>query len=183
MTAVATLTICFTAMAVIVASNAGMARNWILIALGVVGLFPLSELALQIVNVLIVSLLPPQPLPKMDFRDGIPPQNSTLTVVPMMLSSLRDVRTALEKLEVRYLGNRNANLFYSLFSDFADAPEAVTPSDARLLKAAREGIAALKSAIRVQTASVFFCFTVRGYGLRASSAGWDASGSAESWKS
>ena len=142
-TAVVTLTICFTAMAVIVASNAGMARNWILIVLGVVGLFPLSELALQIVNVLIVSLLPPQPLPKMDFRDGIPPQNSTLIVVPMMLSSLRDVRTALEKLEVRYLGNRNVNLFYSLFSDFADAPEAVTPSDARLLKAAREGIAAL----------------------------------------
>ena len=141
--AVTILTICFTAMALIVASEAGMAPNWILIALGVVGLLPLSELALQIVNVLVVSLLPPEPLPKMDFRDGIPPENSTLIVVPMMLSSLREVSMSLEKLEVRYLGNRSANLFYSLLSDFADAPEAVTPRDAGFLKAAREGIAEL----------------------------------------
>jgi cyclic beta-1,2-glucan synthetase len=156
--AVSALTICFAAMAVMVATDAGMARNWILTALAAVALLPLSELALQIVNVLVVSLLPPEPLPKMDFRDGIPLDNATLIVVPMMLSSVRDVRTALEKLEVRYLGNKNANLFYGLFSDFADAPEAVTPRDGVLLKAAKDGIASLNKRHPSADGERFFLF-------------------------
>ena len=69
-----------------------------------------------------ISLLPPDPLPKMDFGDGIPPEHATLVVVPMMLSSVEVVRQEVEKLEVRFLANREANLFFSLFSDFTDCP-------------------------------------------------------------
>ena len=42
----------------------------------------------------------------------------------MMLTNLEVVRQEVEKLEVRYLANREANLFFSLFSDFTDSPEA-----------------------------------------------------------
>ena len=51
----------------------------------------------------------------MDFKDGIPSEHATLVVVPMMLSSLEVVRQEVEKLEVRFLANREANLFFSLF--------------------------------------------------------------------
>ena len=160
-----------------------MARNWILIALGVVGLFPASELALQIVNMLVVSLLPPEPLPKLDFRDGIPPENATLIVVPMMLSSLHDVRADLERLEVRYLANRDANLFYSLFADFTDAPEAVTPRDAGLLNAVRDGIVVLNTRYPGRRrAFSSFSPSARMVGERAG-AGSAANASAASWKS
>ena len=94
-----------------------------LVVLGAMALFPLSELSIQIVNALVISLLPPEPLPKMDFKEGIPPESATLVVVPMMLSSLEVVRSEIEKLEVRYLANREANLFFSLLSDFTDSPE------------------------------------------------------------
>lgn len=142
-TSILALAFCFTAMAVILAADYGMTNRPIMAALGILAFFPLSELALQIVNMLVVSLLPPDPLPKMDFKASIPLENTTLIVVPMMLSNIRDLRSDLERLEVRYLGNRDANLFYSMFADFTDASEATTPRDAALLQAAKDGIAAL----------------------------------------
>ena len=51
----------------------------------------------------------------------------------------------IRKLEVRYLANPEANLFYALFSDFTDAPEVSAPGDAALLKTARDGIASLNA--------------------------------------
>ena len=69
-------------------------------------LFPLGELSIQIVNALVISLLPPDLLPKLDFEKGIPKEHATLVVVPMMLTSLEVVHREVEKLEVRYLANR-----------------------------------------------------------------------------
>jgi hypothetical protein len=37
-------------------------------------------------------VVPPDTLPKLDFKDGIPSEQATLAVVPMMLSSLEVVR-------------------------------------------------------------------------------------------
>ena len=113
--------------------------------LGALALFPLSELAMQIVNALVISLLPPDPLPKMDFKDGIPPDHATLVVVPMMLSSTDVVRQEVEKLEVRFLANQEAKRFLRLFSDFTDSPEADCFGDAEVLAAARQGIEQLNA--------------------------------------
>jgi len=71
---------------------------------GRAGVFPLSELSIQIVNALVISLLPPSRLPKMDFESGIPPEHATLVVIPMMLASTGVVRGELEKLETRFPG-------------------------------------------------------------------------------
>jgi cyclic beta-1,2-glucan synthetase len=139
------MTICLAALSVIFARDEGMRLDALSIALVALVIFPLSELALQIVNVFVVSLLPPERLPKMDFRDGIPKEDATLIVVPMMLSGIQELRGDLERLEVRYLANRDANLFYSLFADFTDAPEAVMARDAAFLQAAKDGIASLNA--------------------------------------
>src|SRR5579862_538038 len=103
---IAGLTLSFTALALALAWDAGVHERGMLAVLGILALFPLSELALQMVNALVISLLPPEPMPKMDFRDGIPPEHATLIVVPMMLSSADVVRRELEKLEVRFLANQ-----------------------------------------------------------------------------
>ena len=143
LTAITLLTACFTALSLAIAGEAGVHRDWVLAALGALALFPLSELAIQIVNALVVSLLAPGKLPKMYFPDGIPAEDATLVVVPMMLSSVEAVRREVEKLEVRFLANRDSNLFFSLFSDFTDSPEQTAPDDDALLDAARHGIADL----------------------------------------
>jgi cyclic beta-1,2-glucan synthetase len=139
------LTACFTILAGVLAWEAGVRGPAGLAVLAVLALFPLSELSTQIVNALVISLLPPDTLPKMDFRGGIPSEHATLVVVPMMLSGAAVVRAELEKLEVRFLGNRNENIFYSLFSDFLDSGDATDASDGALLQTARDGIASLNS--------------------------------------
>ena len=71
---------------------------------------------------------------------GFRAENATLVVIPMMLANLNVVKQQVEKLEVRFLANREANLFFSLFSDFTDATQAEVEGDDELLDAARDGI-------------------------------------------
>ena len=134
------LTLCFLAVALSLAWEMGVRQPVIIFGLSVLSLFPLSDLAVQIVNALIVSAFEPEALPKLDFDKGIPPEAATLVVVPMMLTNLDVVRQELEKLEVRYLANREPHLYFSLFSDFMDAAEATVPGDAELVAEIRRGI-------------------------------------------
>jgi cellobiose phosphorylase len=138
-----TLTFAFALLSWQLAREAGVHSLAILITLTGLAIFALSELCVQIVNALVISMMAPEPLPKLDFRDGIPRSAATLVVIPMMLTSREAIREEIEKLEVRFLGNRNQNVFYSLFPDFTDAPAAVAPNDSELLDTARAGIIGL----------------------------------------
>jgi cyclic beta-1,2-glucan synthetase len=137
---VAILTACMLALTLSLAHETGVNRLSSLLLLGGLALFPLSELAIQILNALVVSVFLPGTLAKMDFRRGIPDSDATLVVVPMMLSSLETCRREIEKLEVRFLANRESNLFFSLFGDYVDHSEPDHPQDAELLQALRSGI-------------------------------------------
>ena len=138
--AVAGLSVSFLALALALAWEGGVHQKMMLAVLGALALFPLGELSIQIVNALVISLLPPDLLPKLDFEEGIPKEHATLVVVPMMLTSLEVVHREVERLEVRYLANREENLFFSLFPDFTDSPEPTASTDPSLLDAARDGI-------------------------------------------
>ena len=107
-------------------------------------LIPGSQLALEVVNYLVVWWFPPRALPKMDFRlTGIPDACRTLVVVPMMLVDMESIQFEADKLEIRYLANKEANLLFGLFTDFKDAAEARGDADAFLLSAAKQCIEAL----------------------------------------
>jgi len=100
-------------------------------------LIPVSQLAIEVVNYLISRLLPPRTLPKMDFEDkGVPDAFRTLVVVPMMLVDVDTIHAEVEKLEIRSLANKDANLFFSLFADYTDSPTLSGLEDAHLLETA-----------------------------------------------
>ncbi|MDF2439270.1 MAG: cyclic beta,2-glucan synthetase, partial [Abditibacteriota bacterium] len=101
---------------------------------------PASELAVQFVNYMVMRLLPPRALPKLNFEMGIPDVWRTLVVVPMMLSGEDDIREEVEKLEVRYLANPDANLRFALLADYLDAGALEMPEDKARLEAAKAGI-------------------------------------------
>jgi cyclic beta-1,2-glucan synthetase len=107
-------------------------------------LVPASQLSLEVVNYLITRSLPPRTLPKMDFgKSGIPDECRTLVVVPMLLVDAQTIRDEVDKLEIRYLANKEDNLLFGLFSDYTDSKQAHGEEDELLLQAATEGIAAL----------------------------------------
>ena len=131
------LTICFLALSIAFAWEMKVRPVGMMIALAALAAFPISELALQIVHALIISMLSPARLPKLNLENGVPSELATLVVVPMMLSSRDVVEREVQKLEVRFLANREQHLFFALFSDFTDAPASTTALDAALLECAR----------------------------------------------
>ncbi len=109
-------------------------------------LIPVSQLAIEVVNYLITRLLPTRSLPKMDFaEDGIPDAFRTLVVVPMLLVNEETVRNEAEKLEIRYLANKENNLLFALFSDYTDADTPSCEADSNLLRIARDCMEALNA--------------------------------------
>ena len=60
-------------------------------------LLPASQLALEVLNYLVMRLLPPRALPKMDFEvSGIPDAFRTLVVVPVLLRNAETIRAEAE---------------------------------------------------------------------------------------
>ncbi|MEQ1838961.1 MAG: glucoamylase family protein, partial [Verrucomicrobiales bacterium] len=117
-------------------------RFWVLMALGFVGA---SQMAVALVNLATNLIVGTRPLPRLDFSKGIPEVSRTMAVVPTLLTSPQDVAELLENLELRYVGNRDPNLFFALLTDFRDAREAKQPEDDELVRLVREGIMALNA--------------------------------------
>ncbi len=109
------------------------------LGLAILLLVPVSQLAIEVVNYLITRLLPTRSLPKMDFEEtAIPDAFRTLVVVPMMLVDAETIRAEVEKLEIRYLANKEANLLFSLFSDYTDSVTESRKEDSALLQLVRK---------------------------------------------
>jgi cellobiose phosphorylase/uncharacterized membrane protein len=124
--------------------------------LGLLVLLPASELAVLAVNYLVTSFLPPQVLPKMSFKkEGIPDECRTLVVVPTLLTTPSAIQSELNRLEIRYLGNTDSNLCFSLLTDFADAPRESMPEDEEYIDIVARGIEKLN---RRHGAGRFFLF-------------------------
>ncbi|ANX04201.1 cyclic beta 1-2 glucan synthetase [Immundisolibacter cernigliae] len=117
--------------------------RWAWAPIGMLALLAASQLAGALVNWFSSLLVTPQPLPRMDFSQGIPPQVRTLVVVPTLLTSTSGVEALVEALEVRFLANRDAHLHFGLLTDFADAQQEALAEDAALLQLAGQRIAAL----------------------------------------
>jgi cellobiose phosphorylase len=82
----------------------------------------------------------------------------TLVVVPTMLGDAAGVDSLVESLEVRYLANRAANLYFGLLTDFHDAAQEHLPGDEALLERAGRGIEELNRRYAAEDEDRFFLF-------------------------
>jgi len=130
-------------------------RAWLLTPPLVIGA---SSLAIALVNLLVTLALPPRALPRLDFSKGIPEKHRTMVIVPTLLARRQDVDDLLEALEIRYLGNRDANLFFALLTDFRDASEQTLPEDEALLAYARAAVETLNATYREDRSGIFSLF-------------------------
>ena len=69
-------------------------------------ILPASAVAVDLVNWLVMRLIPPRTLPKLDFQKGIPPEYATVVVIPAMLTSQDELRSLLRQIESHYLATR-----------------------------------------------------------------------------
>ena len=123
----------------LLAGGEGASRG--LVALGLaVALLPALELTQALTNFFFTRALPPAPLPKLAFEDGMPTECRTLVVVPTLIGSPADARRQVAQLEVQALANPDPQIFFALLTDVPDAPEAVMPDDAETVQAAQEAL-------------------------------------------
>ncbi|UUX93689.1 GH36-type glycosyl hydrolase domain-containing protein [Methanoplanus endosymbiosus] len=119
-------------------------------------LFPVSQVAVAVINWVYTILIPPVLLPKMDYSSGIPDDQRTIVVIPTVLSEPGDVASLLDSLEVRYLANRDDNLHFALLTDLRNASVQELPGDEELVSLLAAGIEGLNSRYCDDKPSTFF---------------------------
>ena len=119
-------------------------------------LFPASQAAIAVINWFVTLLITPVLLPKMDYSKGIPEERRTIVVIPTVLSSPGDVQGLLGSLEIRYLANRDDNLYFTLLTDLRNAHAQELPEDAEIVDLLAAGIEDLNRRYRGDKPDAFF---------------------------
>ncbi|HHW13435.1 MAG TPA: glycosyl transferase family 36, partial [Firmicutes bacterium] len=124
-------------------------------------LAPAGEWATQLLHWALVALLPPRPLLKLEFRQGIPPEARTMVVIPALLSSAAEAEELTHRLEVHRLANPGPNLHFALLADLPDAPSPELPQDDEIIATALRRIVELNLRYPAAEGSSFYLFTRR----------------------
>ena len=128
---------------VLLAGHAVGLAVWQVNLLAICAAFPASDIAIGLLNQIIIARLPPRHLPRLQFKQGVPHALSTFVVVPTLLTTASRIKQLLEQVEVRYLANPAGEVRFALLSDWQDADQENLPSDSALLNIAVSGINAL----------------------------------------
>ncbi|MHB8750294.1 MAG: GH36-type glycosyl hydrolase domain-containing protein [Aggregatilineales bacterium] len=138
------------------AANAGATAIQVILA-GLIGFIPTTAVAVNLVNWLITSNLPPRRLPRLDFQKGIPADYQTMVVIPALLTTVDEIDSLVQQLELHYVRNSDPSLYFALLTDYADAPDQHQSEDEALIEHAQAGIAALNAKYQ-RTISPFYMF-------------------------
>jgi len=156
LTSIGVLTLALMSAAVIFLTEANNSPVLVLLAMLLMFL-PSSQSAVQLVNYLVTTLLPPEILPKLDFEDGIPDNCTTMVAIPTLLLNEKQVREMVENLEVRYLGNHDPNIHFALLTDLPDSREPAR-EDNPLIVLCSDLIHELNAKYAAQNTGSFFLF-------------------------
>ncbi len=140
-----------------IAQQGGLS-GWIVMLTGILAFISAGGFASILVNWIVTLTIASNRLPRMDYSEGIPRKSRTLVVVPTMLSNKRSIDSLGEALEVRFLANRDNNIFFGLLTDFLDAEEENLPSDAELASYAQQKIQELNDLYKTPKMDPFFLF-------------------------
>lgn len=96
-------------------------------------LIPSIQLSTQIINQIVMKLLHPKALPKMNYLKGIPEEDSCMVVIPTIVSDVKKVKHVFDKLETYYLMNKSNNLYFTLLADVKKEDKKDMPYDKEII--------------------------------------------------
>ncbi|MGH9219359.1 MAG: GH36-type glycosyl hydrolase domain-containing protein, partial [Vicinamibacterales bacterium] len=114
-----------------------------LLVAAVLLLIPASDFAIAFVQKIVMRLVRPERLPRLELLGGVPDESKTMVVVPTLITTIEGIEHLIDHLEVIAIANRDPHIHFAILSDFADAEAAQMPGDQELLDAARHGIESL----------------------------------------
>lgn len=126
--------------------------------LTICGVLVASQCAIAVVNWLVCMIRPPHNLPRLDFEHGIPAECRTIVIVPTLLTTPKRIAEIIEGLELRYIANRDSNLWFGLLTDFTDADQQHVVGDDALVDVVVKGIEELNRKYGNSGQAHFFLF-------------------------
>jgi len=106
--------------------------GWALILSALILVLPATQAAVELVNYLVTTVLNPHPLAKLDYSKGVESCSATIVAVPTLLINEKQIRQLVDDIEVRYLVNRDPNIYYALLTDLPDTAEPTGDTDKRI---------------------------------------------------
>ena len=110
-------------------------------------LLPVWQLVKDGLDLLLSRLCPRRRLPRMDLREGVPPEGRTLCVISALLTGVDDARRLCRRLEEQRMAARREGpeLLFGLLADLPEATTETASADDSILQAARAGVEALNA--------------------------------------
>ena len=133
-------------------------HSGILISVCIIALMTTTKLAVSLVDWLSTILAKPNLLPRMDYSKGIPDEAKTMVVIPTLITDISSIDQLVEGLEVRFLANRDVNLYFALLTDFKDAATEHLPEDELLQLTLKNRIVDLNKKYQRTSNDTFFLF-------------------------
>ncbi len=100
---------------------------------------PASEWGLAIVNTLIFRCIPPQPLLRLEYKEGVAADAATMVIVPTFISEEKEIADLVRRLRFIIWPIRTADSLRN-FRDFCDAKQPSLPEDDVVLNIAQQAI-------------------------------------------
>ncbi len=129
----------------LVLARRGGAGPTALVVLAVLAALPASDLAIALINRVVMRAFGPTASPRLELIEGVPSHLRTLVVVPTLLTNQADVEDQIRRLEIHYLGNSEGDVRFALLSDWLDAEAESVAGDVELLATATEAIEGLNA--------------------------------------
>ena len=110
-------------------------------------LIPLSELVHTLLDYVLLHVLPPAHVPRMELENGIPPEGKTICAVTALISDEKQGESLARRLEEYRLANRDAgeNLLFAVLADLPESGKAQLPEAQKWIDAAAKEITALNA--------------------------------------
>ncbi|MGE5626949.1 MAG: GH36-type glycosyl hydrolase domain-containing protein [Solirubrobacterales bacterium] len=119
---------------------------------------PCSEIIISTLNWSLNYIFVPRFIPKLEYSEGIPKENSTIVVIPFLLESEERIKNLVSDMEVYYIANREKNLYFAMLGDFTDSKYEKTESDELLLNTAVEEVNKLNKKYSKEAQEIFYFF-------------------------
>lgn len=113
----------------------------IMILSAIVSVVPVLSITTLAINWVVNHIQTPRLLPRLELKDGIPEDFSTMVIIPTLLTNPHRVIELAEQMEVFYLANQEKNLYFALVGDFKDCKKGqCMPGDEKIVEAGIKAI-------------------------------------------
>jgi cyclic beta-1,2-glucan synthetase len=114
--------------------------TYVAILIGIIFFIPMSQIATLITQFILGKIVKPKIIPKMDYINGVPPEQGTMVIIPTILTGKEKVVELTNKLEVFYLANKSDNIYFTLLGDVTASKNKEEPFDEEIIKTGREEV-------------------------------------------